>query len=318
MKKQLIYLSVLSSILLLGGCTKEVTIDIPGYEEQLVIDGQIETGSPPFVLISKSKEVYAPTDLSAFLNGFVSGAIVTVSDGTTTVQLDELCSDNLPPGTEEIAAAMFGISVDELANYNICAYTSFNPAIWGQVGKTYTLTVTYEGKTYTAETSIVQPTNFANLSWKAEPDTPNHGFSWATLADPPNQYDAYKWEVKRINTNPDGSTVDDSYIPTYSPVFDDEFFDGLTFDFFYENPYGGDSTIPEEYRWMYPIGDTVVIKLSKMDRNVYEFFEKKYTQLQTAGNPFATPTNILNNISGGALGIWAGYSPSYDTLICQP
>ena len=68
----------------------------------------------------------------------------------------------------------------------------------------------------------------------------------------------------------------------------------------------------------YPQGDTVVIKSSKMDLQVYEYLEKKYLQLQTAGNPFATPTNIPNNISGGALGIWAGFSPTYDTLVCQP
>ena len=301
---------------MLNGCTKEVVIDIPGYEEQLVIDGQIETDQPPFVLISKSKEVYAPTDLSAFLNGFVTGAIVTVSDGTTTVQLDELCSDNLPPGTEEIAAAMFGISVADLANYNICAYTSFNTAIWGQVGKTYTLTVTYEGKTYTAETSIVQPTPLDDLYWKPEPDTPNHGFSWATLSDPPNQYDAYFWQANLIYTNQAGISTDAGFTPTFNPVVDDEFFDGLTFDFGYENPRAFGSNVPEDYRFLYAEGDTVVIKFSKLDRNVYNFLEKKYTQLATAGNPFATPTNIPNNITGGALGVWAGYSPVFDTLVC--
>lgn len=316
MKKRIILFPLLAVILLVNGCTKEVTIDIPGYEEQLVIDGQIETDQPPFVLISKSKEVYAPTDLSAFLNGFITGAVVTVSDGATTVQLDELCSDNLPPGTEEIAAAMFGISVADLANYDICAYTSFNTAIWGQVGKTYALTVTFEGQTYTAETSIVQPTTFDDLYWKPEPDTPNHGYSWVTLSDPANQYDSYRWEMKRINTNPDGTTVDGGYTAPWSPVFDDEFFDGITFDFFYENPHAQGSGVPEEFQWLYPMGDTVVIKLSKMDRNVYEFLEKKYTQLATAGNPFATPTNIPNNISGGALGVWAGFSPSFDTLAC--
>lgn len=318
MKKRILLIPFLAVLMLLMGCTKEVTIDIPGYEEQLVIDGQIETGQPPFVLLSKSKEVYAPTDIDAFLNGYITGAIVTVSDGTTTVQLEELCSSNLPPGTEEIAAAMFGISVEDLANYNICAYTTFNTAIWGQVGKTYTLTVTFEGKTYTAETSIVQPSSFDNLYWKAEPETPNHGLSWVTLSDPPDQFDAYRWEVKRINTNPDGTTVDAGFTPTFSPVFSDEFFNGLTFDFGYENPHATGPNVPEEYRFLYPIGDTVVIKLSKMDRNVYEFLEKKYTQLSTAGNPFATPTNIPNNITGGALGVWAGYSPSFDTLVCQP
>jgi hypothetical protein len=54
-----------------------------------------------------------------------------------------------------------------------------------------------------------------------------------------------------------------------------------------------------------------------MNQDVYNYFEKKYTQLATQGNPFATPINIVSNISGGALGVWAGYSPSFDTLYCQ-
>jgi hypothetical protein len=309
---------MIACIFVLNSCTKEVTIDIPGYEEQLVIDGQIETGNPPFVLLSKSKEVYAPTDLDAFLNGFITGAVVTISDGITTVQLDEICSDNLPPGTEEIAAAMFGLSVEELADYHICAYTTFNTAVWGQVGKSYTLTVTYEGKTYTAVTSIVAPTSLVKSFWKAEDDTPNHGYSWVTLADPPGVYDAYRWEVKRIKTSASGEPVDNYFKKTYSPVFDDEFFDGLTFDFWYENPFATGPGYSEAEQWLYEQGDTVIIKLSKMDRHVFDYMEKRYIQLQTAGNPFATPTNLTTNIEGGALGIWAGYSPSFDTLICIP
>ena len=303
---------------LLGSCTKEVTIDIPGFSEQLVIDGNIETGTPPFVLLSRSKEVYAPTDLNAFLNGFISGATVTVSDGTTTVVLDELCSDNLPPGTEEIAAGIFGIPVDQLANFHLCGYTTFNTAIWGEVGKTYTLTVEFEGKTYTSETTILPPTPPDSIYWQAEPSTPNFGYSWCQLTDPGSQYDAYKWEVKRINTNENGDPIDNGFTPVFNPVFDDEFFDGLTFKFFYENPFAEGPDIPEDEQWLYEVGDTVVIKLSKMDRNVYDYMEKKYTQLATGGNPFATPTNIPSNIVGGALGVWAGYSPSFDTLICQP
>ncbi len=311
---------LLTSLLCAGisSCTKEVKIEVPGYEEQLVIDGIIETGGPPFVLISRSKEVYAPTSIDAFLSGFVSGAIVTVSNGTNTVQLDEICTDNLPPGTEQVAASIFGVSADQLANYNLCAYTTFNPILWGEVGKTYTLTVEYDGKTYTGQTTLMQPTSLDSIYWKPEEGSPNHGYSWATLSDPANVYDAYKWEVRRLNTDDNGEIIDAGYTPTFNPVFDDEFFDGLTFDFFYENPNSGGPGVPEAYRWYYELGDTVVIKLSKMDRNVYAFMEKKYIQLATTGNPFATPTNIPSNIEGGALGVWAGYSPSYDTLICEP
>ena len=137
----LLFIGILS--LLVSSCTKEVKIAIPGYAEQLVIDGNIETGMPPIVLISRSRDIYAPTNLDAYLNGFVSGASVTVSNGTKTVQLTEICSDNLPPGSEVMAAAVFGIPVDQLASLHICAYTSFDTEIWGEIGKTYDLSVTF-------------------------------------------------------------------------------------------------------------------------------------------------------------------------------
>ena len=305
-------------MLIFTSCTKEVEIDIPGYAEELVIDGVIETNAPPFVMISKTKDIYAPTDIDAFLNGFVSGATVTVSDGANTVVLDEWCSDNLPPGAGPIAAQMFGISESELANYHICAYLTLDPSMSGQVGKTYLLTVELDGNTYEASTAIVQPTYFDSVWWKPEPSTPNHGFSWVYLTDPPTKGDAYKWEVKRINIGMDGEPIDQNFKVPFSPVFNDQFFNGLAFEFAYENPFAFETETPEEYLGLYTLGDTVVIKFSKMDAQVYEYLEKKYLQIQTAGNPFSTPTNIPNNISGGALGVWAGFSPSYDTLICQP
>jgi hypothetical protein len=311
--------TILFILSILTSCTKEIEIDIPGYQEQVVIDGSIETGMPPLVLLSRSKDIYSPTNLQAFLEGFVTGATVTVSDGINSVQLEEVCTDNLPPGSEAIAAAIFGIPESELVNYHLCAYTTFNTSIWGQVGKTYALTVSFEGKTYTSSTTIEQPSSLNSLYWKQDGDLTNYGYSWATLTDTPNKYDAYKWEVKRINTGIDGQPIDKVFTKTFSPVFDDDFFDGLTFDFFYENPtVWEDNTVPDEYKGYYKIGDTVVVKLSKMDRYVFNFMEKKYIQLATAGNPFATPTNIPSNIEGGALGVWAGYSPSFDTLICKP
>ncbi|MCH2230841.1 MAG: DUF4249 domain-containing protein [Crocinitomicaceae bacterium] len=309
---------IITGLILLTACTKEVEIEIPGYQEEMVVDGLIETDQPPFVLISKSKNIYAPTDLDAFLNGFVSGAIVTVSDGTTTVVLDELCSDNLPPGSEAIVSGILGIPESDLANYAICGYTSLNSSIFGQVGKTYYLTVEVEGDIFTSQTTIMPPTDLQNLFWKPDGDLTNYGYAWGTLADPAGQFDAYKWEVKKINLNADGEESEANFTEPFSPVFNDDFFDGLTFDFFYDNPNGYEDGVLDEIAGLYELGDTLVIKFSKMDAAVYEFMEKKYTQLATSGNPFATPTNIPSNIEGGALGVWAGYSPTFDTLICQP
>ena len=313
-----VLIALFSLILFLGSCTKEVKIDIPGYEEKMVIDGRIETGMPPIVLISKTQDIYSPTTMEAFLNSFQSGAVVTVSDGSTTVVLDEICSDNLPPGTEAMAAAMFGIPEEELANYHLCAYSTFNTAIWGQVGKTYSLKVELNGEVYTSSTQIVNPTPLDSVYWKQDPGAnQGYGYSWATLTDPPG-FDAYFWEVKRINMV-NGNTKDPAFKATFSPVFDDEFFGGQTFNFYYENPFTwDDETVQDSDKGYYKQGDSVVIKFSKIDAAVYEFLEKKYMQLGTTGNPFASPTMIPSNIQGGAIGLWAGYSPSFDTLYCTP
>ena len=313
-----VLITFLSLILVLVGCTKEVKIDIPGFEEKVVIDGRIETDMPPIVLISKTQNIYSPTTLDAFLNSLQSGAIVTVSDGTTTVVLDEICSDNLPPGTEAMAAELFGIPEEELGNYHLCAYSTFNTAIWGQVGKTYSLKVQLNGEIFLSSTQIVNPTPLDSVYWKQDPGAnPGHGYSWARLSDP-GGFDAYLWQVKRINMV-DGQTKDPNFKTTFSPVFDDEFFNGQTFDFSYENPFTwDDETVEDADKGYYKQGDSVVIKFSKIDANVYNFLEKKYIQLGTAGNPFASPTTIPSNIQGGAIGLWAGYSPIFDTLYCVP
>ena len=311
--KKLIYLCIAVAI---TSCTKEVQIDIPGYEQQMVVDGTIETGQPAIVLLSSTANIYSPTNLEAYLNGFVSGATIVVSDGTINDTLVEVCTDNLPPGTEEIAAAFFGIPVDQLVTLNLCGY--FSTQIVGEVGKTYELSVDVNGESYTSVTSILEPTPLDSLFWKPEPPLENHGWSWAVLSDPPGLNDAYRWEVKRLNILPDG-TQDPLFYKPFGPFFDDAFFDGLTFEFAYENPINFfDESINEEYRGYYEQGDTILVKLSKLGRAEFDFFEKKYNQMYTAGNPFATPTNIPTNIEGGALGVWAGFSPWSDTLFCQP
>lgn len=305
--------------MLAAACTKEVMVPIPNYEEKIVIEGRVETGMPPFVLISKTKDIYSPTDLNSFLNGFQSGATVTVSDGNQTVVLQEFCSDNLPPGAAPFVAQWLGVKEEDLTNFKFCGYTTFNPSMWGMVGKTYSLTVDFEGKTYRSSTQLVAPVALDSVYWKPEDDLPNHGFSWAKLSDPVASYNAYLWEVKRINKLPDGSERDPSFTRTFSPAFDDEFFNGETFDFAYENPMTiRDPNVPEQFRGFYERGDSVVIKLSSLPPSTYEFLEKKYLQINNGGSPFAVPINVPSNIQGGALGSWSSFSPVYDTLVCGP
>jgi len=111
---------------------------------------------------------------------------------------------------------------------------------------------------------------------------------------------------------------DPQFSKTFNPYFNDEFFNGLTFEFGYENPMSfNDPNGNDAYRGFYKLNDTVVVKLSKIGGKEYNYFEKKYNQMYSGGSPFAVPTNIPTNIEGGALGIWVAYSPWIDTLVCQ-
>ncbi len=290
-------------------CSKEVKIDIPGFDEQIVIDGSIETGTPAIIFLSNSKDIYAPTDINSYLSGFISGATVTVSNGTITDTLTEICTDNLPVGFESIAAAFFGLPIEQLVNLHLCAYVS--TGLVGEVGKTYALKVLYNNKTYTSSTKIENPTALDNLFWREQANLPGYGFSWAKITDSPVMGDAYRWEVKNLS--------DLFYSKPFQPFTDDRFYNGKTFEFSVENPMSfKDQTIENQYKGYYKLGDTIVVKFSKLGKKEYQFFEKKYNQIYSGGNPFATPTNIPTNIEGGALGIWAGFSPWFDTLICVP
>jgi len=311
MKKTFLYLcfgSLVVAICALTSCTKEVQIDIPGYKEQLVVDGFIETDLPAIVLLSKTNNIYAGTNIQNYIDGFVTGATVVVSNGSLTDTLLEVCTDNLPPGTEESVAAFFGLPVEQIVNLHLFFYVS--DQLVGEVGKTYNLTIQNEGKTYTSQTKILAPRALDSLFWREEVDVPGYGFSWAKLSDPPATGNAYRWEVKY--------TTDVPFSKPFGPFSDDRFYNGLTFEFAYENPMSfSDPTLAPEVRGYYKQGDTIVVKFSTLGQKEYQFYDKKYNQIYSGGNPFATPVNIPSNIVGGALGIWAGFSPTFDTLICQ-
>lgn len=292
----------------LWSCTKEVQIDIPGYKEQLVVDGRIETGQPAIVLLSKSSNVYSSTNYESYLNSFVDDAIVVLSNGSQTDTLTKICTDDLPPGLEQVAAGIFGIPAEILVNLHLCAYVSMN--MLGEVGKTYTMQISHQGKQYQASSKILNPTAADSLYWKPEGNFTDRGFSWVQLSDPAATSDSYLWEVKYLQ--------DVQFSKTFNPYFNDKFFNGLTFEFAYENPMSfNDPNGNDAYRGYYQLGDTIVVKLSKIGGKEYNYFEKKYNQIYSGGSPFAVPTNIPTNIEGGALGVWVAYSPWIDTLICQ-
>jgi hypothetical protein len=311
------YFYLFLSLVIFSSCTKEVKIDIPGYQQQLVVDGNIEAGGHPVVLLSKSADIYSQGYLSEYVQSFVADANVRVVVDGDTFQLEYKLFTDFPLSTQKKFAEMLRVELDEAQALPINIYSSFD--LIGEAGKSYELVIDHSGKRYSGSTYLPLPTALQELYWKLEPETGEYGYAHAKLADPANQFDAYKWESKRINTTSAGTPLDLVFKRGNGggSHFSDEFFDGLTIDLSYGNPQKKkDSSIVTQYKRYFRYGDSVVVKFSKLDKKTFDFYKAKASQIENTGNPFATPINIPTNIKGGALGIWAGYSPTFDTLIC--
>ena len=257
-------------------CTKEVNIDIPGYQNQLVVDGIIETGGNPIVLLS-----------------------FTIPE--------------LPIESQKKVAEMLRLDWNEALLLPIKVYSS--TVLIAEASQAYTLKISHQGKSYQGTTYLPTPTPLEALYWKPSTENNSYGYSWGKLIDPANQFDAYKWEVKRLNVF-QGAPIDDIYKRGFGGFFSDKFFNGKTIEFSYENPLKRkDTTHLKDFKRYYRLGDSVVVKFSKMDQQVFSFYDKKYAQLNSASSPFSTPINVPSNIPG-LLGVWAGFSPCYDTLYC--
>ncbi|MEZ4938194.1 MAG: DUF4249 family protein [Crocinitomicaceae bacterium] len=314
--KKLFY--IFSLMLLVSSCVKDITIDLPPYQPKIVVEGKIEPGFPPFVLLSNSLDLFASTSIADLENNFITDAQVFVNNGMDTVQLILICTDSIPAQYQPIVAELLGYSPEELQNVNICAYSTFDPNWFGVVGMTYNLEIFHNGEVFRSTTDLLNPIPLDSIYFAERSTLPGYGYMQAELTDPIGSGDAYRWETRRLNHYSDGSPKDPVLIAPFNSSFDDQFFDGLQFSWYYDNPGSyEDSTIEDSKKGFYQIGDTVVVKWSKVNHDVYEFLRYADAQIANGGSPFASPVNVPSNISNEALGVWAGFSPIYDTVICE-
>lgn len=318
MKGYLYSLTLFLSIFLFVGCEKEINVDLPTTEPKLVVEGKIEMGANPIIVLTKTTNYFDPTDLASVAESFVGDATITISDGTTTNNMTKICSSSLTPPQQEALAEQLGIAVEILQNYNICGFTD---VMIGEVGKSYTININWQGKNYASTTTIPDTVALDSTWFEVEGNLDSLGFLWAIISEPAQEGNAYRWYAKRINKYTFGDNVgeqkDGDFLAPSGSVFNDDFINGQTFEFGYNrSSLSNKEDDNNAEKWYYKVGDTVVVKFCTIDKSVYKFLNESDIQSQSTGSPFASPINVTSNISNGALGVWAGYGITYDTIIC--
>jgi len=290
------FLIIIIALTFFASCEKELDLDLPQPDAKLVVEGWIENGEYPIVIISRNSSYFDSIDSSYLMNLFIPNALVIISDG--------IVNDTLVLDT----------------NY----YNIMNGAwpfiyyqgskIVGAVHGSYSLYIEAEGEVITGQTTIPSKVAFDNVFWEAEAGTADTlGFLHAFLSDPGNEKNYYRIFTKRLSR-------DYNFVPVMSSIYDDLYFNGLP-SFEYEIMRGETSYEDEELYesdefGYYRKGDTVVVKLSSIDREHYEFWRTLEEDVMSGGNPFTNPVTIRHNVIG-ALGVFGGYSSVCDTIIIE-
>jgi hypothetical protein len=271
-------------------CEKDIDIELDPSQTRLVVDASIENNLPPVIFLTKSFDFFSKIDSAALAGSFVRNAKVTIDDGSRKVVLLE---DSLK--SSEGATIYF---------YS----TATNLGFWGRVGARYVLEIDVEGKRYSASTTIPEITRrIDSLWWESLPLAKDSNAVRIVLkaTDRPGLGDYIRYYT-RVGTAP--------FFPGFNSVFDDQIIDGITYTIPIDKGLNKNSQFSDTSIY-FKRGDTVTLKLCNIDKQTFDFWRTYEFSFQSIGNPFSSPTRILSNISGGALGYFGGYGAQYRTII---
>lgn len=284
--------------MLFSQCQKEIEVNLPDYERKIVIEGSIENGQPAMVIVSRSVPYFSSIDLETLMKDvFITDAEVIVTSSTGE--------------TEQLFFSL---------NPESPIYMAFTGrTLLGEPGKSYTLTVRYDGKEYSATSTMEEPVRLdsAWLSFRDENDT--MPTSRIQLTDRAASHDYYMFRIKVH-----GKKLHDRLWVTSMPVaFDDATFNGQTvnYEILRANPSSlfmaemSDEEQAEYYRITYRHGDTVYLKTSMIDYNAFQYWSAMTYELAVGQNPFMSPAPVPCNLSGeNVIGNWTAFASTVDTM----
>jgi len=269
LKKTVQTLFILSLFLLLSSCEELINIDLNSADPKIVIEGTVTDQPGPYrVTITKTTDYYNPGTYPT-----VIGAEVTITDD-------------------------LGFS-EELQEIENGVYQTIN--LQGVSDKIYTLTVIAEGQTYSAVSSMPQPTEIDSLYYEKGEGGPRQkdkeGYNLIVVfRDEPGVED-----FKRIKVFRNG-ILQSGYF-----LYNGRLSDGNVIEY-------------NRIRTDFELGDFVSIELLSIDKATYEYYS-------TLGNAAASasvskiqtkiPANPNSNLTGDALGYFGAFTVRPDSILIE-
>lgn len=248
--------------------------------EELIVEGWIESGHAPVVLVSSTLPVSSvPQPVSNISEHILRYAEVSIEHNGVTEYLCARLTDKFTIG-----------------NY----FTS--PSMRGIPGETYRLHVKWLDFEATAVCTIPEPvlidavylekavsdTSFiAKMSFHNNPDSRNYYQTFRRIGRKSEPYLAVNL------TTLDGAKMDTVITETFMKPMK--------------------RMAQEKDVYLHP-GDTIALKLATIERPMYDFWESFANFSNSMGTILTAPVNVKGNVEG-AIGYWAGYGTDVRELI---
>ena len=305
-------------------CREEISLDLDSPDTQIVVQGSIEAGFPPYVILTKNSGYFDPIDINTYENLFIKNANVSVirSDG----EIEEL---------EYIEE--YGIYTNKLAVVSMITNSTFSYD-FSVEGEQYDLIITWNNSTVNARTTIPHATPLDSIWIEATPDPDDPKFKCninAMYTDPDtlgnnilirskriqhykrDTVSAYPADTIQLDNDPLLLLVDcgpdilinGTSFPTYFPKpSEDGGFPTESYRGSHYKTYKDTTTVGKDS--VYTPEDIVLLKFCQVDEPAMRFWRGVVRNSTSGGNPFAEPMNLVSNINGG-LGAWTGYGATY-------
>jgi hypothetical protein len=284
---------IFASLIFLSSCEKTVSVKLDDAQPKLVVEASIENDVAPTVVLSNSVDYFAEISPEILQNSFVHGADISISNGTLTHKL------------KEYSYTKGGYTF----NYYSIDSSNLATAFTGELNKTYSLKINVQGKEYTAITSIPKITKVIDSVYfkKASEFLPDSLVALVVKATDPAGYGDYVRYYTKVNDEP--------FYPGINSVFDDQIIDGTTYTLQVDRGYPRNLGLTDDDLIYFAKGDTVTFKLCNVDKPTFDFWRTMEFAYASLGNPFSSPTKVLSNINGNALGYFAGYAAQYHVMV---
>jgi hypothetical protein len=261
-------LFLLASLVTFSSCQKEIEIDLNSTNPQYVVEGiitdQVEKYS---VKITKTVNFSDPNTFPA-----IRGARVTIADNAGN--------------TETLTETSAGIYQTQ--------------KLQGTSGRTYTLTINAEGKTFTAQSTMPAKVSLSGIKIAPSTFIPPGGdkdvyAATPQFTDPAGLGNNYRF-IQSTQKETDKSiiiandNVDDGR-PNNRPVLSRDF--------------------------KVKLGDTYNLEMQCIDKATYDYFNSLNLSSGNGPGGGTTPTNPVNNIQGGALGYFSAHTVQKMSIVVK-